>query len=567
MEDECRLDGIAEPTVLVAADTLCEEIEALFLSRRDLGSIVVHHPDGDLEMLTRRRFALEYTGPIGYGRALYARRPVATLPGGGRTLLLDGGTSLLQSGEAALARKGRDRYDDIVVPNARGAATVSLATLFSELALLHAHRSLHDPLTGLANRDLFLRRVEAMAADPQAAAAVLFVDLDDFKAVNDSLGHPAGDALLRVVAGRLREAFHAQDTVARLGGDEFAVLLLGEGARDPIGAADRIAQSLATPAVVGSRAVTVRASIGIARRAAGATAADLLRDADLAMYTAKHGGKNGHAVFEPAMHRQAVERLDLAHDLDRALPAGELELVFQPVVELTTGATTGAEALLRWTHPLRGPVGPLEFIPLAEKSGSIVEIGRWVLYEALREVAAWNADRPDRPLTIGVNVSTRQLASLGFAADVRTALAQAGVAPTSLILEVTETAVITDDEVTHQQLFDLAALGVTIAIDDFGTGFSSLHRLQRLPVGMLKIDKAFVDDLSMPGRSGLVRGLLGLADALGIGAVAEGIEDELQRAELVAAGCRLGQGFHLARPLAPSAFAEHLAHEMMTTTA
>ena len=550
--DGRTLSDVIEPTVLVLADTPCQDIEQLFGDAPHLGSVVVAQPDGELEVLTRRRWALEYTGRIGYGRALYARHPVSRLPGGGETLVLDGATPLPAAGRAALDRRGRLRYDDIVVPQPGGAATVSIANLFSELALLHAHRSLHDPLTGLANRELFIDRLGAAVTAPATTAAVLFIDIDDFKSVNDSLGHPAGDELLRVLAARLRDVFRDQDTVARVGGDEFAVLIGDATEQSAIAAAARIGIALAAPAAIAGRSVSLRASVGVALETGDRPSEALLRDADLAMYAAKRGGKDGHAIFAPGMHVEAVDRLELIQDVGSALARGQLHLEYQPVFELATNRIAGAEALLRWTHPERGPIAPLDFIALAEESGAIIAIGRWVLDQALRQIVRWDRDHPGagKPV-VAVNVSPRELELPDFAGNVRQALARAGVDPARLVLEVTETALIGDDTGTLEQLDELTRLGVRVAIDDFGMGFSSLHRLQRLPVGMIKLDTAFVHAMGTSRGAALVGGLLGLADALDVRVVAEGVETAEQLRGLIEDGCRLGQGYHLARPMPP----------------
>jgi len=299
---------------VVSADTPCAAVAEMFKANPELASLVVTHPDGGLEMLTRERFASEFIGRLGYGRALYARRPVGHLPGSGRWLILNASTTLLDSGHAAIARRGAERYDDLVVSNAEAVSTVSVANLFTELAALHAHRSQHDALTGLANRDRFDERLRDALAGGRAGAAVLFVDIDDFKSINDSLGHTAGDELLELLAERLRDAFREDDSVARFGGDEFAVLLTGADERAAILAAERIALALAAPALVGGRSVGVRASVGIALESPGRTPESLLRDADLAMYVSKRNAAGGHRVFAAAMHSEAIERLELVHE-------------------------------------------------------------------------------------------------------------------------------------------------------------------------------------------------------------------------------------------------------------
>ncbi len=451
-----------------------------------------------------------------------------------------------------------------------------------EIAL--SRRALTDPLTGLANRDLFHDRVghalaqfaRAAGGPPGGAAgrpAVLFLDLDDFKRVNDSLGHHAGDALLRGVAARLLNATRGCDTVARFGGDEFAVLL--ERARDEADArvvADRITASLREPVrVSGPRAAggdpaaaeaeaRVGVSVGVAFAEPGMSADELLRNADAAMYQAKGNGKGHHAVFDPALVAAASERLALGIDLTHALARGELALAYQPVVDLATGAVTGAEALLRWRHPARGAVSPAQFIPLAEESGLIVELGRWVLEEACRAAAAWPPGADGPAPGVAVNVSGRQLLRADFPAHVAAALAASGLAPGRLTLEITETVLMRDTEAGLTVLRTLKALGVRLAIDDFGTGYSSLRYLQQFPVDVLKIDKSFVDGVARPGHdAALARTIVALGRTLGLRTVAEGVEHETQRERLAAMGCESGQGYLFARPADDAALRALLA--------
>ena len=439
-----------------------------------------------------------------------------------------------------------------------------------EVAL--GRQALEDPLTGLANRTLFrdraghalarLARAGPPAAGEPARAAVLFLDLDDFKTVNDSLGHHAGDALLRAVAARLLNATRGCDTVARLGGDEFAVLL--ENARGPADAhavAGRIAEALRAPVALDAagpgaagREARVGASIGIAFAEPGVDVDALLRNADAAMYQAKADGKGRHAVFDPSLVAAAAERLALEGDLVHALGRGEFALAYQPIVALDTGAPVGAEALLRWRHPARGLVSPARFVPLAEASGLIVEVGRWVLDEACRAAAAWPAPPGGAPLHVTVNVSGRQLVHPDLPAHVAGALAAAGLPPDRLTLEITESVLMHDTAATLAVLRALKALGVRLAVDDFGTGYSSLRYLQQFPVDVLKIDKSFVDGVASAGPqaghdAALARTIVTLGDLLGLRTVAEGVETPAQAERLRAMGCGYGQGYLFARPL------------------
>ena len=458
------------------------------------------------------------------------------------------------------------RTDLLHEPAVRGiVVTARDVTVHVALQRQLAHQAFHDALTGLANRALFRDRVEhalSLAARRGASVAVLFLDLDDFKRVNDSLGHAAGDQLLVEVAARLLNATRGCDTVARLGGDEFAVLLEQTASdADATIVADRVVQTMTTPIVLDGAEVLVRASVGIARARPEDGAEELLRNADLAMYRAKQGGKGRHELFDPAMHAAVAEGLALEADLrhaladESAMDAG-LRVHFQPIVDLATGVPIGAEALVRWQHPRRGLVSPSAFIPLAETSGLIVPLGAWVLRTACRQAAAWHAARvaahgPDvRPLSLSVNLAGRQLQHPGLLDTVRGALAAAGLAARQLVLEITESELMRDTDATRATLHALKALGVRLAIDDFGTGYSSLAYLRDFPVDVLKIDKSFVDGLARGGSdAALARTIVALGETLALHTVAEGVETELQRDRLRALGCGSAQGYLLARPL------------------
>ena len=420
-----------------------------------------------------------------------------------------------------------------------------------------AYQAFHDPLTDLANRVLFRDRVEhALAQAPRSPgrAAVLLIDLDGFKAVNDTLGHQAGDALLRGVAARILNATRGCDTVARLGGDEFAVLLERvTGDSDALVVAGRILTSLAQALTVGPHELVIGASIGVANARDGDGAEELLRNADVAMYRAKARGRGAYEVFVPEMYETLRDRVALEGDLRQALDRGEFRLVYQPILDLHTKRVVGVEALMRWQHPARGAIPPAAFIPLAEESGLIVPLGRWVLGEACGQAAAWRRAMGDAAPYVAVNISGRQLQSPELGADVATALADAGLVPEALLLEITEGVLMHDTHVRLRRLQDLKAVGVRLAVDDFGTGYSSLAYLQRFPVDVLKIDKVFVDGVAR-GDSGaaLTRTIIALGETLGLRTVAEGIEQAEQHAALRALGCGLGQGYLFARPLEPS---------------
>jgi len=417
------------------------------------------------------------------------------------------------------------------------------------------HQAFHDVLTGLANRALLMDRLEhALGAARRhgRGLAVLFIDLDDFKAINDSLGHMVGDQLLAAAAQRILACLRAGDTPARIGGDEFAVLLEDVEAEMAAEVGGRIVEALRRPFRAAERELHAHASVGIALHTdPSQTADDLLRDADVAMYVAKRRGKDRVETFHSDAHRPTVNRLALLADLREAFDAGQLALVFQPVVELTTRRVTALEALLRWHHPERGIVQPDEFVSLAEESGHISVVGSWVLREACRQLRVWDKVVKGPPLSVGVNVSGRQVEP-SLVGVVQDALRAARLSPHRLILEITESALLEDPDGARAILEQLRATGVRIAIDDFGTGRSSLDYLRRLPVDVLKIDRTFVAALG-DGHQGpeLLGSILSLGRALHIDVVAEGVEDEGQARELQLLGARYGQGFHFSRPLSP----------------
>jgi diguanylate cyclase (GGDEF)-like protein len=385
-------------------------------------------------------------------------------------------------------------------------------------------------------------------------AAVLFLDLDDFKAVNDGLGHVAGDTLLRAVGVRLRASLSPTHTVARMGGDEFAILVeRADAAAAALDAAERITAALQTPFDLDGREVFVTASVGIA---VGGDAEELLRCSDVAMYGAKASGKAQYVVYAPRMDEHLVGRLELVADLRRADIATEFVLHYQPVVELTSGTILGVEALIRWQHPTRGLLQPSEFIHFAEETGRIVEIGRWVLTEACRQTAEWRAGLPGGDgLSVSVNVSTRQVRRPGLIEDVDAALAGSGLAAEQLMLEITESVLARRMDELTSILEEVTSHGVRLALDDFGTGYSSLSLLQDLPVHTLKIDRSFVQSIvAEGGRAPFVRAIVELAEGLELTVIAEGIEEVGQVAALRRLGCRIGQGFYFAKPLTPAAF-------------
>ncbi|MDQ1295157.1 MAG: hypothetical protein QG608_3042, partial [Actinomycetota bacterium] len=422
----------------------------------------------------------------------------------------------------------------------------------TELTEKLRHQAFHDPLTGLANRALLADRLAAARAARAPGAALLLADLDSFKAVNDTLGHLVGDDLLVEVAARLSGLLTPADLLVRLGGDEFAVLLVGE--RSAPHAAEQIAEHLLTafdrPFAVGGVQRTISASLGVSVGNGTVDGERLLREADIALYRAKAGGRARYVQYRQELHGQAVEQLQWQLDLNEALSRREFVLHYQPIHDLGTGRRVGFEALVRWHHSALGTVSPEDFIPLAEATGVIVPLGRWVLLEACRQGAALRR-LTGEPLHVNVNVSVRQFMLGSVVGHVRQALDRSGLPPSQLTVEITESTLATDDDSIETQLRTLRASGVRISLDDFGTGYSSLGYLHRYPVDELKIDRSFVERLGAERGTSepVVNAIMALSRSLGLRTVAEGIETDAQRSRLALLGCDLGQGFGLSRPL------------------
>ena len=426
------------------------------------------------------------------------------------------------------------------------------------------HRALHDELTGLPNRVLFLDRLQQAVTRLRRSSgltAILFLDVDRFNLVNDSLGHEVGDELLALTAPRLRQAVRSSDTVARFGGDEFGVLLEEIGTEhEAIEMAERIAGVFTRPFVLGGEEHFVTISIGISLAEGGERPEDLIRDADAAMYRAKERGRGRYELFDERLRSRALSRLRVENDLRRALERDELTLDYQPMISLSDFSIVGVEALIRWEHPERGRIPPLDFIPVAEANGLIEPIGRWVLEHACRQAARWYDERPDAaPVAISVNLSAVQISNRGLTETVAGALRASGLDPTCLSLEITESVVLAEGEGLLDALAALKSLGVQLVLDDFGTGYSSLSYLTRLPIDVLKVDRSFIDGLGTePRDTAITEAIVAMSHALSLRVVGEGAETGLQVSELNRLGCDYVQGYHFSRPVTADAVTEML---------
>ncbi|OGO58246.1 MAG: hypothetical protein A2V85_14980 [Chloroflexi bacterium RBG_16_72_14] len=488
------------------------------------------------------------------GRLRMAFLALAMLTGPGMVLLVDlrwdSDVAVLAVGSGFLSILVLVRLAGVVRALARDNA--ARRNLEDELS----YHAAHDPLTGLANRRRFVDRLEAvLAANPGGRLSVLFLDLDDFKTVNDTAGHTVGDQLLATVGARLRGHLRDGDLAARLGGDEFGILLAGSGIPAAMTVAQRLLAAMSEPVALDGHTTTIRTSIGIVDGSRpGATGPELLRDADIAMYAAKASGKGRAAVYAPEMRATVINRLQLEEDLRAAIRQRQLVLEYEPILELGGGRLRAAEALVRWEHPTRGPLQPDAFIPLAEETGLIVDIGRWVIRSACRQLARWR-EHLEPGMVMSVNLSAHQLADAKLLGDVRAALDANRLPPDALVVEVTESALLMDGDDALANLAALRAMGIRVAIDDFGTGYSSLSYLGRLPVDILKVDRAFVSRLDSEEEARpLAAVVVRLGETLGLETIAEGIETPQQLAALRRLGCALGQGFLFARPASADAF-------------
>jgi len=560
----------------LAARALRESQEALWEQGENLGFLVRHVPVVVYKAETGQHGRWLYVSPqieglLGYTPEEWLADPKLWWerihPDDRDQVLADEEAILVSAGtksEAAqyrmVTRDGRTIWvsdDASVIKNGSGASLYWSGILsdITDRKVLEEqlkHQAFHDPLTGLANRALFVDRVEHALARGERdgmRVAVLFVDLDDFKTINDSLGHNGGDEVLVAVAGRLRECFRPGDTFARFGGDEFAILVEDTSLSNATSVAYRIVDALGEPFSIGGREVMIHASVGIEFAEAQGTRTDeLLRNADVAMYVAKGKGKARYQLFEPSMHTAALRRLEIKADLRRAVEKDEFVLHYQPIVSLNGGALLGMEALVRWNHPERGLLPPLDFISVAEQSGLITPLGRWVLREACRQATKWPLSNPS--ISLSVNVSTTQFQQPGLVEDVANALWDSGLDPSILTLEITESVLVHDTDAVIEKLHRLKDFGVKVAIDDFGTGYSSLGYLRRFPIDILKIDKSFIDGVGNGAEeAAITQAIIKLGESLGLEVVAEGIELPEQIDALQLLRCERGQGFFFSAPV------------------
>ena len=570
-----RVGSLAVPSAPLDASTSCLTVADRFQVQSERTCLLVVDPEHPavVGLASRPRFLQELSGRFGFGRALLGKAPIGQVATWS-PFVIDADATIQQAAAGVLQRGAEARYDDLVVRFSDGTwGTLTVAAVFEALSRKLADQAMFDALTGLANRELLLAELTQSCEHSRGGArmALLFIDLDRFKQVNDVHGHHAGDQLLQAIAGRLRTAARPGDLVARLGGDEFAVMLTlaAEPALDPARVATAVAQrmlaAIGGPVAFHGVNLMVGASIGVG--VSGETGSDpdtLLREADLAMYQAKcAGGDRVHTVSSVGM-QLAAPLIGLAVDdtLSRALTGGEFVLHYQPIKDLASGDTVSVEALIRWQHPQRGLLPPAAFLPAAEASGLIIEIDRCVLAEACRQLSRWDRD-PDltAPPYINVNLSTAHLTHPGLVGHVMAALTDSGLPPGRLRLELPETATLRDLQTASGALRALREAGVGLILDDIGAGSSTLRHLSALQLDGVKIDRSFVGGLLLNDRDpAIVRLLIDLAHNINIKVTAEGIETDEQRQALLSLGCSYGQGYHLGRPAAAEAAAAELRH-------
>lgn len=555
--------ALALPSATVPAATRCAQVDEYFRSGPERSALLIVDAERPalIGLVCRGRFLQVMAGPFGFGRALLANAPVGRVAVW-NPVVLDADTPVHQAAAAVLQRSGDARYDEVVVRLPAGWGTLSAAAVLESLSRLLAEQAMLDALTGLATREVLLHALTEALADGSSTAgvALLFLDLDRFKQVNDAHGHNVGDRVLQAVATRLRAICRPQDLIARLGGDEFAVMLAlpaGESAaatRTATAVAERLLTEIVTPMPLGGISLLVGVSIGVAISApTGSDPDTLLCEADLAMYAAKRaGGDRIHTVRAVGSQLAAPLRGLAIHDtLRRALEDGQFVLHYQPIQELTSGATVSAEALIRWQHPVHGLLPPGDFLPAAHASGLIIDLDRWVLTTGARQLAAWDQDpKLTAPRYINLNVSAAHLAHPQLHEHVLLALRDGGLPADRLRLELPETATLAELRTAEPALLALRDEGVKLTLDDLGAGSSTLRHLSELPVDGVKIDASFIGGLTVNDRdTAVVRLLIDLAHNLKVNVTAEGIETPEQLRLLTTLGCTYGQGFYLGRPV------------------
>ena len=546
-----RIGAFASRMEPVSDGTPCPEVARLFGRHPAWTSIIVRHPRHGLCVLDRQSFEARMSGPHGFGRSLDHRTPVGVLVGSRGTLRMAADVSVLTAYQALVARPPRYRHHDLLIEDlpSGGAGLAGAGLVLEAIASLHADLALYDDLTGLRNRKGLLQCIDRLLDGGTRGLAVLFLDLDRFKVINDSLGHEVGDDLLRAVASRFQESLPDGAEIMRIGGDEFAIVGRAEGRDGAIRIAEQVLQSLRTPFTLKERELTVTSSVGIGISEVGDDALSLLRKADLAMYEAKRRGPSMYAVFSGALESAADRRLDLEMELRRAIARNEIAVASQPIVRLADRELVGFEALVRWRGSARSPVrNPESFLPVAEETGLIHLIDRTVLVQAAAALRKWRPYRPN--LMMSVNLDPAVLNGEHFVEEVAAFCRRAGIEPSWLQFEVTESRLMQDLERGIAAMTELRALGIRLAIDDFGTGYSSLNQIKQLPMDTLKIDKSFISslDTEAPDRE-IVRLILALGSAMGVSIVAEGIEEEEHVRVLLEMGCDMGQGYLFSRPV------------------
>lgn len=562
--------NIANPIKAVLKHTTCLEVLEYFLENKITYAIPVIDEDRKPESLIDRKTFIEFFARP-YAREIFGRRSIIDLLHtkdyqGHTPIIVEESSSIEDVAQIIISGGMHHMVTGFIVTCngeylgvANGHDLLNIITQRKQAELFYlAH---YDHLTGVPNRTLFADRLNQALLDAQRKGnlvAILFIDIDRFKAVNDSLGHSCGDALLRTVVSRLLMAARKADTVARIGGDEFAILmdnLNDTGSADQI--AQRILDSMQTPVEILGHSLVVTVSIGIALYPQdGSTISLLLAKADAAMYEAKTAGRNGFRVYRDNKNLFDPSQLSLENDLRKAIDNGELTLHFQPQVELVTRRIRGVEALVRWPHPVRGMISPVDFIPLAEECGLIVQLGAWVLHAACRQLREWETSG-FAPMRMSINVSAAQFHQEGFVPILKSALEDSGVNPALIELELTESLLMRSVDTVVETLQEIKSLGVSLAIDDFGTGFSSLNYLRRFPINRLKIDQSFIRDIERtPANESITRAIVALAESLSLEIVAEGIEKIAEKTLLENLGCTEGQGYLFTKPLSAAEVSE-----------